>query len=60
MPWRRQAITWTNVELIIKDILCHSRESSAHELNPEHVVGDYTYKIITISVRGQWVQLHIS
>ena len=39
--------------LIIKDVLWHSPESiftrGPHELNPKHVLGDYTSKITTTS-----------
>ena len=45
---------------IIKCVLWHSPESnftkSAHEINLQHVLRDYTSKITTTSPRGQWVK----
>ena len=44
--------------LIIKGVLWHSPVSnftSAHELNPSHVIRDYTLKITNTSPMGQWV-----
>ena len=44
--------------LVIKGVLWHSPESdftrSAHKFSPQHVSGDYNFKITTASPRGQW------
>ena len=49
--------------LVIKGVLWHSLESnftrSAHESNPWHVFGDFTFKITNASPRGQWAKLFL-
>ena len=69
LAWRHEDITWTSVELS-SSVLCgihlkgNSPEGkftrSANEINPYHVLGDYTFEIATQSPRGQWVNITIT
>ena len=56
VAWRHKAITWSNVDLsnVFRGIHLKIILRYSHEFHPQHVLGDYIFKI-TPSPRDQWV-----